>query len=213
MQFGEQRYYKLLADLTAIPSDVKYVLYKNDIDWMEFDDMELFYAFTKGMPMEDTSIFFPDVDFSKFILLKTEYGKFLLYNQEDDIIIDFYTYRKMQDCLCKTHSIEKRVEKAGNKTTKQILIDEDKQRIEREKNQEFRSNLCGLISSLVNYSGFKYNYEAVWNLTMFQFMDAVCRARIIDSTTHLLNGIYTGNIDVKKISSSKMNWMREYDNT
>ena len=211
MEFGEQRYYKLLADLTAIPSDVKYILYKNNIDWMEFDDMELFYAFSKTIPESDSSMFFPGISFSKFILIKTEDNKFALYNQTDDIMIDFYVFRRMQECLCKSHSIEKHVEKAGNKTTKKVLIDEDKQRMEREKGKPFKSNLYGLISSLVNYPGFKYNYNSVKSLTMFQFMDAVCRARIIDSTTHLMNGIYSGNVDAKKISSQKMNWMREID--
>lgn len=211
IRFGEQKYYKLLADLTAIPSDIKYILYKNKIDWMEFDDMELFYAFSKSIPESDTSIFFPGIDFSKFILLKTDDGKFVMYNKKDEIIIDFYVFKQIQECLCKSHNIEKHVEKAGNKTTKQVLIEEDRLRMEREKDKPFKSNLFGLISSLVNYPGFKYNYESVKTLTMFQFMDAVCRARIIDSTTHLMNGIYSGNVDVKKISSQKMNWMREVD--
>jgi len=46
-------------------------------------------------------------------------------------------------------------------------------------------------------------------LTMFQFMDAVQRARLIDSTNHLLNGVYAGTIDSKKIKNEKFNWMRE----
>ena len=62
---------------------------------------------------------------------------------------------------------------------------------------------------MVNYSGFKYSYSDVWNLTMFQFMDAVQRSRLIDNTNHLLNGVYAGTIDSKKIRSEKFNWMRE----
>ena len=54
-----------------------------------------------------------------------------------------------------------------------------------------------------------YGYKDVWDLTMFQFMDAVQRARLIDSTNHLLNGVYAGTIDSKKIKNEKFNWMRE----
>ena len=44
---------------------------------------------------------------------------------------------------------------------------------------------------------------------MFQFMDAVQRSTVIDSTNHLLNGIYAGTVDSKKIRNEKLNWMRE----
>jgi hypothetical protein len=40
-------------------------------------------------------------------------------------------------------------------------------------------------------------------------MDAVQRARLIDSTNHLLNGVYAGTVDSKKIKNEKFNWMRE----
>ena len=70
-----------------------------------------------------------------------------------------------------------------------------------------------MVSAMVNYPGFKYGYDNVWDLTMFQFMDAVQRSRLIDSTNHLLNGIYAGTIDAKKINSDKYNWMREFSDS
>ena len=209
IRFGEKEYYQILSNLTAIPSDMKSLLWDAGIDWMEFSDMELFYALSSQIPKEKTSIFFPEVDFSKFMLLKTEDGQIIMYDQAHDIKIDMYVFSKMQDCLCKSHGIKKKVERAGNKYTKQILIDEDRQNRELNKNKEFKSNLFDLISAMVNYAGFKYGYKDVWNLTMFQFMDAVQRARLIDSTNHLLNGVYAGTIDGKKIKNEKFNWMRE----
>ena len=208
IKFGEKEYYHILANLTAIPSDMKSILWDIGIDWMEFSDMELFYALASQIPKEKTEIFFPNLDFSKFILVNAENGK-LMYDRENDIKIDFFVFAKMQDCLCKSHGIKKKVEKAGNKYTKQILIDEDRQNRELNKDKEFKSNLFGMVSAMVNYSGFKYGYKDVWDLTMFQFMDAVQRTRLIDSTNHLLNGVYAGTIDGKKIRNEKFNWMRE----
>jgi len=209
IKFGEKEYYRILYNLTAIPSDMKSVLWDAGIDWMEFSDLELFYALSRQMDVEETSIFFPDLDFRKFVMIKNEYGDLLLYDQENDIKIDKLVFYKMQDCLCKSHAIKKKVEKAGNKYTKQILIEEDRQNREINKNKEFKSNLFGLVSAMVNYPGFKYGYKDVWDLTMFQFMDAVQRTRLIDSTNHLLNGVYAGTIDSKKIKNDKFNWMRE----
>lgn len=206
---GEQKYYQILSNLTAIPSDMKSVLWDIGIDWMELDDIELFASLSKGESMENTSLFFPNVDFTKFVLLKNEYGEKLMYNREQDIKIDILVFKKMQECLCKSHGIKKKVEIAGNKYTKRVLIDEDRQNRELNKDKEFKSNLFGFVSGLVNYSGFKYNYSSVWDLTMFQFMDAVNRSRTIDTTNHLLNGIYAGTVDSKKIKNEKMDWMRE----
>lgn len=210
IQFGEQEYYQILSNMTAIPSDMKSVLWDAGIDWMEFSDMELFYAMTQNMPIEKTNIFFPEIDFSTFELIKNQDDDLIMYSKKQDIIIDKFVFAKMQTCLCKSHGITKKIEKAGNKFTKQILIDEDRQNRELNKNKPFKSNLYGLVSSMVNYAGFKYNYNSVWELTMFQFMDAVQRARLIDSTNHLLNGVYAGTIDSKKIKNEKFNWMREF---
>ena len=209
IRFGEKEYYQILSNLTAIPSDMKSILWDAGIDWMEFSDMELFFAMTKQMSVDQTSIFFPNVDFSTFDLIKTKDNDLIMYSQAQGIIIDKYVFAKMQDCLCKSHGIKKKVEKAGNKYTKQILIEEDRANREKNKDKEFHSNLYGLVSAMVNYSGFKYNYDTVWELTMFRFMDAVQRARLIDSTNHLLNGVYAGTVDSKKIKNEKFNWMRE----
>jgi len=209
IRFGEKEYYQILSNLTAIPSDMKSLLWDAGIDWMEFKDIELFYTLSRQIDKEKTSIFFPNIDFSKFMLVQNENNDILMYDREHDIKIDVYVFAKMQNCLCKTHGIKKKIERAGNKYTKQILIDEDRQNRELNKDKEFKSNLYGLVSAMVNYSGFKYGYKDVWDLKMFQFMDAVQRARLIDSTNHLLNGVYAGTIDSKKIKNDKFNWMRE----
>ena len=209
IRFGEREYYQTLSDLTAIPSDMKSILWDAGIDWMEFSDLELFYAMSKTVPRERSEIFFPGLDFSEFILVENENKELIMYDEKNDIKIDFFVHAKMQDCLCKSHGIKKKVEKAGNKYTKQILIEEDRQNREKNKDKEFKSNLFGMVSAMVNYAGFKYDYSTVWDLSMFQFMDAVQRARLIDSTTHLLSGVYAGTIDAKKIRNEKLNWMRE----
>ena len=209
IRFGEREYYQVLSSLTSIPSDMKSILWDAGIDWMEFSDLELFYTLSSQVPIEKTSIFFPNVDFTSFDIIKAPTGDLLLYSPTQDIKIDKYVFAKMQECLCKSHSIKKKVEKAGNAFTKKILIEEDRQNRELSKGKEFKSNLYGLVSSMVNYAGFKYNYNTVWELTMFQFMDAVQRSTIIDSTNHLLNGIYSGAVDSKKIKNEKLNWMRE----
>ena len=188
---------------------MKSVLWDAGIDWMDISDLELFYMLSQELSQEMTQIFFPNIDFSKFILVDQGNGDKLMYDKTNDIKIDFFCHMRMMECLCRSHGIKKKVEKAGNKYTKQVLIDEDRQNRIIRSNKEFESNLFPLISSMVNYSGFKYDYSTVWNLTMFQFMDAVQRCKLIDSTNHLVSGIYAGTVDPKKIKNEKLNWMRE----
>ena len=71
------------------------------------------------------------------------------------------------------------------------------------------ANLDAAVAMPTVKSVVDYARENVWDLTMFQFMDAVQRARLIDSTNHLLSGVYAGTIDGKKIKNEKFNWMRE----
>lgn len=208
-EFGEENYYNVLAALTRIPSDIKSILWDSGIDWMELSDLELFYTLVKDLPTDMTEIFFPDVDFSDAILVMGDSGDKFIYCKNSDVKIDFYVHMCMQECLCKSHGIKKKVERAGNKYTKQVLIEEDRQKRQINVNKEFESNLIGPISALVNYAGFKYDYSTVWDLTMYQFMDALHRCRLFESVDHLLNGIYAGTVDAKKIKNEKLDWTRE----
>lgn len=205
----EKVYYEVLRNLTAIPSDMKSVLFDVGIDWEELSDFELFYMLTRALNKAQSEIFFRGVDFSKFALVKNQYGDILMYDKENDVKIDLYGYKRIQECLCKTHGIVKKPEFAGTKLTKAVLIEEDRQKRRMASNDEFKSQLVDLVSSMVNYAGFKYDYSSVWDMKMYQFMDAVHRSRMFESTSHLLNGVYFGNVDTSKIKDEKFNWMRE----
>lgn len=208
-EFGEERYWNVLATLTRIPSDMKSVLWDIGIDWMEISDMELFCTLVRELSQDLTEVFFPGICFTDAKLVQNDSGDKFIYCGQSDTKIDFLAYMRMQECLCKSHGIKKKVERAGNKYTKQILIDEDRQKRQLNANKEFESSLIGPVSALVNYSGFKYNYENVWGLTMYQFMDALQRCRMFESINHLLNGIYAGTVDSKKIKNEKLDWTRE----
>ena len=54
IRFGEKEYYQILSNLTAIPSDMKSLLWDAGIDWMEFKDIELFYTLSRQIDKEKT---------------------------------------------------------------------------------------------------------------------------------------------------------------
>lgn len=211
INLGEQRYFRTLQFLTAIPSDEKYFLFTKGIDWMEITDLEFFSIMVKALPTEDSQIFLPGIDFSKFELYKRSDGEVLFSDKDAGITFDFRSHKMMADCLCSIHKIKKKVEKAGNAITKEYLIDEDKEKKQRlaEKQTEFKSSLVPLVSSMVNRDGFKYDYQSVMNMRYGQFMDAAARLQMIVATDQLIQGIYAGNVDSSKIDKKRLDWTRE----
>lgn len=211
IDLGEERYFRILQSLTAIPSDEKWLLHKQGIDWMELSDLEFFSMTVTALSKEDTEVFFPGLDFSKFKLYIRPDGDKVFADKANNIVIDFYGYRQMMDCLCTIHKIKKKVEKAGNSYTKQILLEEDEERVKRAMNspKEFKSTLAPLMSSMVNREGFKYDYQTVKSMRFGQFMDAATRLQLIVATDQLIQGIYAGTVDASKVDKKRMDWTRE----
>jgi hypothetical protein len=111
--------------------------------------------------------------------------------------------------LCLTHGIKKKIEFAANERTKQILIDINREDLEDAKKNKSQSQFRSLISAMVMYPGFKYNYHTVLDITYFQLLDAIQRAQIYTSSMALLQGGYSGMCDLSKVDKDKFNWLRE----
>lgn len=208
VDFGEAQYFSVIHTITAIPSDMKSQLWDLGIDWMEIEDFELFMMLAPTLPVERTKLLFGDLDFTKFKVYKNrENGDILLADLESGVKIDKLIYLRIVNYLRKVHNITPKIERAANKTTKQILIDEDRLRIQTNKDKPFKSYLLPLISSVKVRMGYTKDY--VRNEGFVEFFDDVSRLQIIHNADHLLAGCYAGTIDMKKINKQELNWLRE----
>ena len=208
VDFGEAQYFSVVHTLTAIPSDMKSQLWDIGLDWTEIEDFELFIMLAPTLPVEKTRLLFGDLDFTKLKPYKNrENGDILLADLDADVRIDKLIYLRIVNYLRKVHNITPKVERAANKTTKQILIDEDRIKIDKKKNKPFRSYWWPLISSVKVRMGYTKNY--VRNEGFVEFFDDVARLQIIHNADHLLAGCYAGTIDMKKINKAELNWMKE----
>lgn len=212
VEWGEQRYFSMINSLCSIPSDMKSFLYDNGIDWQEISDFEFFMIMCKPYTVEETSIILGDIDLSKMgLYVDNTTGESVLYNQEIGLSIDEDTFNKMIGYIRKFNNIIPVVEKAINERTKLALIELERQKINENKNKHFTSFLKPLISSALNNSGFKYKKNELREVGLYEFMDSIQRLQIIISTTALMHGMYSGNVDVSKIKKKEFNWMRELD--
>ena len=133
-------------------------------------------------------------------------GKHVMFN--NNFVLDELAYLKIVKCLRTLHSIKPKVEKAANKTTKKILIDLDRQKIEKQKNEVYKSNLKPLISAMMRYPGFKYKSNELKECSIYEFLDTVQGSQIYTKSTALLQGMYSGMIDTSKINKKEFDWMR-----
>lgn len=128
------------------------------------------------------------------------------------IIIDEYTYLLIVEFLRKVHGLKRNNQIPANESTRQILIDDDREEYERNKGKEVKSQLLNLISTMVNSEGFKYNNNTVWDMKIGAFINSVKRISKIKSATMLLQSAYSGNgIDLKSIDKKQLDWLGELD--
>ena len=210
--YGEKEYYSMVSNLISIPSDLKGQLYNIGIDYEEIDEFSLFAMLCKSMDVESTRILFKDLDLSKLTVAthkKTQ--EMVLYDSANDFLIDKVIYTFITDYIRQIHGIEKKVENAGNAITKQILIDEAVEKLKDTTKQKDKSMLIPLISAMTNCSEFKYNHSTVWDLPIYVFMDSVKRIQKIKNYTHLMQGAYSGTVDLSKVSKKELNWLEELD--
>lgn len=208
IEFGEGNFFALISRATAISSEYKSMLWDAGIDYEKVDDFCMFSWMMRGQPVEITSILFGDVDFTKFVPVVREQGDTVLFNKDQDIIIDFNLHRRIVDYFKDAYGIVKKPDKAVNELTKMKLIELDRIDQEEARNKPHVSMLQPLISSLVNHQGFKYDLEGIQKLTFGQIMDAVQRLQIIQSAQALLQGSMSGFCDTSKVPKKQWDWTR-----
>lgn len=210
---NESSYWSVVTAFTLNPSDIKAPLWDSGIDWEQLSDFELFATLVQTIKPEESKILFGDtINFTLFRPMKhPKTGDLILYNMEQKIIIDLYLHYKIVKFLCMMHGITKNVDRAGNEHTKQILIDLNRSDLQEanDKKDKSASHLRTLVSAMVMYPGFKYDYQSVQNITYYQLLDAVQRSQIYTSSIALLQGAYSGMCDMSKVDKAKFNWLRE----
>ena len=130
--------------------------------------------------------------------------------QEEEIIIDEYTYLVITDYLRQMHFIHKDEKLPANEATKTILIEDAREEYLRNKDKSFHSPLQNMVSAMVNSEGFKYSHREVWDMKINAFMDSVKRISKIKNAELLLQSGYSGfGVNLKEIPNKQLDWIGE----
>lgn len=210
---GEHDVYSGVYTFAANPTMYRVMLWDMGVDWNKMDDFGLFCFLYKNLDLKSTKLLFGDLNFQLFKLCVrdegTESQSFYLYNEPQDVEINSENFTLISSYIRTMFNVHPKVEKARGRSTKEWMIEEDRQNIELHKNDSYHSALLPLISSCLNHPGFKYKKNELKEVGIVEFMDSVQRLQIYESTTALLKGMYSGFVDTSKINKDEFNFMRE----
>lgn len=229
-KFGEAEFWALLNIFIGNPTSYRLLLWDMGIDWNEISDYQLFMMLCRTVTPDKSEILFGDLDFTSLELctqikpeeltddIEEEFiddseedkkVEIVLFDPNTEILINEAIYLNIADYLRTMFGIFPKVEKAKGQATKEWIIEEERMNLNAKKNEDSSSTLFPLISACCCHPGFKYKKNELREVGIYEFMDAVSRLQIYESTTALLKGIYSGFVDGKGIDSNEFDFMRE----
>lgn len=200
----EQYYYNIISSLTSTPFQYMVQLDDIGVDFTEITDYKLFMIIFPLFAQGDLSILFGDIDLSD---IKVEKGN-KLYSQKNNIVIDEFVYYKIVNCIRKVNNLKRENRRPGNDEAKEFRIKLERKKQKRNAKKSYEPYLEKLVIALVNNSNFKYNYEEVNKLTIYQFNQSFEQVKRYIDFNNTMIGIYAGTVDASKIKEkSSLSWM------
>lgn len=206
---AEAHYYHLISSLTATPFQYMVPLADMGIDFTMITDYQLFLILFPAYAKSDLSILFGNLDLSDIITCThpandTE----ILYSPRNDLVIDELVHHQMADAVRKINHLQKETRRPGNEEAKEFRIQLERKKQKRLAGKPYEPYLEKLVVALVNRPEFKYNYEEVNHLTIYQFHQSFEQIKTNILFEHTMTGVYAGTVDTSKIKDrSCLSWL------
>ena len=205
---NEDNHNDIIYALTAMPIDMMVVLDDNGIDFSQINAYELFLLLFNTIKDVDTSLVFGDLDLKKFnIFIENETGKFVVRCEETGAIIDRAIHSTIASTLRKLYHLEQNRKRPANQEAKDYMIKRAREKMNRRRGRKEDSQLESLIVAMVNTEQFKYNYEQVKSLTIYQFYESVYQIIQKVDCEHKLSAVYAGTIKPSDLGQGELNWL------
>lgn len=153
-----------------------------------------------------------NVDFNNCLVWIDEDKKTpIVMDKNGNVLINEYYYRYISSIMMETYCREKNRKKAKNDEATKYFVELERKRqarLQKRKQKVTPSDILDeQIIALVNNRDFKYNFETVNELTIYDFM--VSYKQIIKNwkVDNVMNGAYSGfgTVDLKKFTEKELN--------
>ena len=209
----ESLYLDSIYKFCSTPSDHKVMLDDMKIDYSKLDDWEMFLIMHQQQLFSDDDkkafkLVMGDFDITNFdIGTRPEFNDVVLAFEEK--IFDRAVYLKLTALLREMHNFTRRVDRPGNEHTRHYLIEKERRQLKRRKHKKNTSRYYPLIVALINTPEFKYDYQTVWDLTIYQFNRSIRHIQKVKEFGFIMNGIYSGTIDSSKLNMETIHWLKD----
>lgn len=204
---NEDLYNDIVSTFTDMPIDLMVQLDDIGVDFTTISEFDLFIMLSEGLKKVDTSLVLKDISLSEFELcVNNQTKELVLYNQKTGIEIGRREHHQIASVLRKINHLEKNRKKPANDDAKNYMLERMRKKMKRRPKME-ASQLEQLIVAMVNTEQFKYDFESVRNITIYQFNE--CVRQIVNKVNYdnRMFGVYSGTVNVKELSQDELNWL------
>lgn len=211
----ESEYFSLISIMTSTPFQYMVQLDDIGIDYTTITDYEMFRLLFPVYAQQDTSVIFGDV-YLKDIALYHDNSTNLdvLYSPASGIKIDELVYYNMAKTMRQVNCIKYERKKPKGENTKKYLLEKERRHLKNlermRKRKEFeQSEFEKLIVALVNNEKFKYNYESIKTLSIYNFYQSFQQIQHEINFNNVMRGVYAGTIDTSKLQDRNvLSWVK-----
>lgn len=223
---GDTDFYNGLWLMCSAAYDMPSVMYDMKKNFMKVSDWEFFRMMAPSVDPKILSLVLKESDGSGFtfegfgeytrqigededIVLyrppkKDRWGKVI----KSEMVIDESFYLQMIPTIREVIGFTHKGKKAGNRHTLKLLIELDKKdraKAEKKKDSE-ESSIFNMVVSLVNTEECSYDYETIYDLTIYQLLKSFQQIQGKKAAIALLQGSCSGFVDTSKIPKEDMSW-------
>lgn len=212
---NESTYFSLVSIMTSTPFQYMVQLDDLGVDYTQITDYQMFQIFFPLYAKQDISIIFGDLDLSDIGMYHDNSTDLdVLYSPTSDIKIDEFVYFNMVRCMRQVNCIKYEKKKPKGEHTRKYLLEKERRHLKNlertRKRKEFeKSEFEKLIIALVNNESFKYNYESIRNLSIYNFYQSFQQIQHEINFNNVMRGVYAGTIDTSKLQDrSVLSWIK-----
>lgn len=209
-EYGEANFFSTYWTLCSSPLDIPSTLADIGIDFTEITNWELFRGMIVNYSVDQTRIFFGDIDFSQFFLLEQlneDNSEETVLCNSDGVIITEKDYQLLIKYIQTTIGFQHSGKRPRSMAAKKAILQDDKSRRERDKDKPFESIIFDGIITLVNTEEFKYDYSTVMDITLYQYMKSYTQIQGKKAACALTQGSYSGFVDTSNIDKLDLQWV------
>lgn len=212
----ETDYFSLVSVMTSSPYQYMVQLDDIGIDYTQITDYQMFQLFFPVYAQnQNLSVIFGSLSLKDIALFHDHTTDLdVLYSPSSDIKIDEFVYLNMAKVMRQINCIKYERKRPKGEHTRKYLLEKERRHLKNlermKKRKEYEQpEFEKLVVALVNNEKFKYDYESVKQLSIYNFYQSFRQIQHQINFNNVMHGVYSGTIDTSKLSDkSCLSWIK-----